>query len=123
MNTEERKELMKLWEDVPQLRANISRDYLNRGWQSGGCSCSCGIDSCAQWLEDGLAEALARDAMVEWLLSNQSPGKSDQVQFAVEDDSNPSMKHAVDIGKNNWYHGPTRLLALVSACRAVKAAQ
>lgn len=109
MNGQERGELLDLWKLVPACipKAIIVGPYgdIMTAW--------------CKHVPDTVLAALARDAIVEWLMAQQSPDDVDQVRFAVEDDTNPAMKHAVDRGGCNWYHGPTRLLALIAAARAV----
>lgn len=115
MSDVERVELVKLWREIPKcIPFGVELRYV----ESAGWLATPHDGRAAMW-PDYLVSALARDAIVEWLHSIQCQDEHRCVSFAVEDDSDPSRKYAVEVGRANWWHGPTRLLALIAAARAV----
>ncbi len=116
MSDRERGELVKLWRDLPGCKP----DSLTIGATGGQyITLQTGVGPSDSLIGEAHAAALARDAIVEWLHSIQCPDEHRCVSFAIEDDSDPSRKYAVEVGRANWWHGPTRLLALIAAARAV----
>lgn len=112
MSDGERGELVKLWGDLPGTMPE-SLDLI-------GPPSSIVI----VWRHDfataheTVVAALARDAVVEWITTHLMPD-GDGVTLQRESNQDGSLTHLVCVPDQNWYDGPTRLLALIAAARAV----
>lgn len=104
MTTPEREALLKLWERVPECRP--------ARWEPGT------IDD----LWPDVVAALARDAIVEWLHTNNYAVTT--AEDAAMTDQNRRWLCGLDENRGDYrehnVYGPTRLLALIAAARAVK---
>ena len=112
MNDETRTALIELWRDVPGTKPHMLRvDAANKfptyrandiiTWPSGATT------------DDATAEALARDAIVEWLMGQGvyiRTVKATNGTYTTCDGGIPSRY---------CYSAPTRLSALIAAARAV----
>lgn len=107
MTTPEREALLKLWERVPECRPpGIYPSATTDGYWD---------DVNDQYVAPVHAAALARDAIVEWLI-----GKGEDVMQRA-DVIGAYVGLSVDLGTTYRKHreAPTRLLALIAAANAV----
>lgn len=123
VNDETRTALIELWRDVPgctlSITASVGRstqavtyDDRRGKWSVEGPFMPCDFD-------DRIIEALARDAIVEWL-HGQGVG---EVQSGKTYDKDESDWYMVWVSGTVRGEGPTRLSALIAAARAVKGAE
>lgn len=118
MNDETRTALIELWRDVPgtkPIQIEVHNDRMRLA-----------VDRCSpsqseySWdrvspFTEPLVEALARDAIVEWL-HGQGVG---EVQSGKTYDKDESDWYMVWVSGTVRGEGPTRLSALIAAARAV----
>jgi hypothetical protein len=121
MEAGERGELVKLWREVPGTMPSLS---INLGVHTRSIHWS---EENQRWhvhlpgalpmdFSDGFVAALARDAIVEWLLA--------RVTFSIHEAEGGCKLRMFDRLSGmpvdpDWVSGPTRLLALIAAARAV----
>lgn len=104
----ERKALLELWELVPGCRPVWGEDSFEPtayAWRVSGIGL----------VPDEIVAALARDAIEEWLLKQ----KRSVTQFEDDDGSVLCSFIGQPERTNGGYVKPTRLLALISAAKAV----
>lgn len=119
MTTAEREMLLKLWDDCPDTKPK-ELDCFAGKWE---VSVEPGDKGSLQTIHDDYAAAIARDAMVGWMISQS-------MRIGMKCVLGAKLFDGTSVQYSAWNHGPngrnqgqgdgdTLLLALVATCRKI----